>query len=165
MKPCTVEGCGKRRRGEGAKLCFGHYVEKREKRPRQASDLEKVVNRFHASYAVNATTGCWEWTETLSTNKYPQFYIGYGTELNDVFGSNPRIGSHRFSWWLHNGSIDPYSAVHHKCAVRTCVNPAHLQEVSSINNLAEMLERRKYERKISELETALAACTCKADVA
>lgn len=45
--------------------------------------------------------------------------------------------------------------VHHKCGDRRCVNPAHLQVVRPIENVAEMLERNAYLRRIAELEQVL----------
>jgi hypothetical protein len=48
--------------------------------------------------------------------------------------------------------------IHHTCANRTCIAPVHMQRVSQRENVAEMLERTWYQRRIDELEKALAAC-------
>jgi hypothetical protein len=46
--------------------------------------------------------------------------------------------------------------IHHTCANRLCVNPDHLQALSSINNVAEMVERTGYIRRIARLEERVA---------
>ena len=46
--------------------------------------------------------------------------------------------------------------MHHVCANRLCVAVMHLQPVSHHDNNAEMLLRTWYERRIVELESALA---------
>jgi hypothetical protein len=40
---------------------------------------------------------------------------------------------------------------HHICAVRSCVNPDHLQPVTHQQNIAEMMHRNAYQNYISEL--------------
>ncbi|MFJ7227694.1 HNH endonuclease [Streptomyces sp. NPDC098090] len=42
--------------------------------------------------------------------------------------------------------------VHHRCAKPACFNPDHLQLVTQRENVAEMLERNAYIKRIEELE-------------
>ncbi|WP_149030425.1 hypothetical protein [Kitasatospora sp. MBT66] len=52
--------------------------------------------------------------------------------------------------------MDDWIPIHHKCAVRACVNPLHLQAVTPVENTAEMLERKALKARIAELEAELA---------
>jgi hypothetical protein len=51
--------------------------------------------------------------------------------------------------------LKPGEQAHHKCANRSCVNPDHLQPVSSLENTAEMFQRNFYLKRIEDLERAL----------
>jgi hypothetical protein len=69
-------------------------------------------------------TGCWLWTGCLNTD------TGYGR-----YG---RYLAHRVSYVAHTGEILGDRVVHHKCGVRNCVNPDHLESMSAAtNNLPE----------------------------
>ena len=46
-------------------------------------------------------------------------------------------------------------AAHHICANTKCVNPEHLQPVTHRDNIAEMLARHSYLKRIAELEEAI----------
>ena len=77
---------------------------------------------------------------------------GYG--VTSIKGKLVR--AHRVSYQEHVGPIPMGSVVHHTCANRACINPKHLQLLSSTENVAEMLERRAYKDRIAELEAELA---------
>lgn len=57
----------------------------------------------------------------------------------------------------HDGAPLGVQAAHHRCANTMCINPDHLQPVTHRENIAEMLARRSYLNRITELEEALAA--------
>ena len=92
---------------------------------------EQFVDKIH----INTKTGCWEWIG--STN-----HVGYGaTSLN---GKQTR--AHRLSWILHFGPIPPGEGHHgtvvrHKCDVRNCCNPYHLELGSHQDNMRDMVIR------------------------
>jgi hypothetical protein len=54
----------------------------------------------------------------------------------------------------HQLSLGSHQA-HHTCAERACVNPDHLQPVTQRENVAEMLTRKSYVKRIEELEARL----------
>lgn len=67
---------------------------------------------------------CWEWTG--ARNAY-----GYG-----VFKLDGRVVmAHRFSYEAEVGLIPDGLQLDHLCRVRHCVNPAHLEPVTSRENL------------------------------
>lgn len=87
---------------------------------KRRADFERFVNR---------TDGCWLWTGSKA-NGYGMFRIGRVT-----------TGSHRWAWQWANGPIPHGLEVHHKCRIRSCVNPAHLEVMTRRQNL----QRRKFD--------------------
>lgn len=67
-------------------------------------------------YQVDTGTGCWLWLRGHSST-------GYGT----VYIDRKSYGAHVASWELVHGPVPKGFIVHHKCAVRLCVNPEHLE--------------------------------------
>jgi hypothetical protein len=87
-------------------------------------DLD-VLERFWAK--VNKTDTCWLWTASLDT-------AGYG-----LFRVNRKLWkAHRFSYELHIGPIPAGLVLDHVkargCTHTNCVNPAHLEPVTSGEN-------------------------------
>lgn len=79
--------------------------------------------------------GCWIWQG--STNEH-----GYG--VTSLCGKQER--AHRAAWLLFKGEIpggDGYhgTCVRHKCDVRSCCNPDHLELGSHQDNMDDMFER------------------------
>jgi hypothetical protein len=71
---------------------------------------------------IDVTPACWLWTAATSA--------GYGRMRID--GESQL--AHRVSYQIHNGSIPAGLEIDHICRVRLCVNPDHLQAVSSSQN-------------------------------
>lgn len=67
-----------------------------------------------------------------------------------------RLSAYRVMAMATNGAAIGPSPVHHTCANRACIAPAHLQIVTPIANIAEMLHRNWYIERIDVLEAALA---------
>ena len=67
-------------------------------------------------------SGCWLWTGELRNR-------AYGT-----FARGPLALAHRASWLLHVGEIPVGLFVRHKCDVKRCVNPAHLELGTPLQN-------------------------------
>lgn len=90
---------------------------------------------------------------------------GYATSVKDADGKS--IKTHRLVYRVKNGTIPDDMQVHHVCANRACVSPAHLVLATQQENTAEMHARHGYqqhiaylEAKVAELEAKLERCTC-----
>lgn len=92
--------------------------------------------------------GCWVWDGAKTTQ-------GYGCVMvADYIGGkivNRQAMAHRVALEMASGPLGGLQA-HHKCANRSCVNPDHLEPVTSAQNMAEMLARMSYIARIEELE-------------
>lgn len=110
------------------------------------SDFALITSEIHDLFSEDEEHLCWHYTNLGSR--------GYGAMLVS--------GRH---WLMHRVSksaemrrwLQPHEVVHHKCATKSCINPAHLQVVEQAHNAAEMMHRRYYEQRIAELEAELEA--------
>lgn len=89
-----------------------------------------LENRF-LKY-VNKTDTCWLWIG-YKNNK------GYGM----ISIKNKPYLSHRLSYELFKGNIPDNLFIRHKCDVRNCVNPEHLEYGTNQDNVNDMIERNR----------------------
>ncbi len=140
-------------------LCGGHYQQHirrggplraiRFYRPVSLSGAE-LAGWFISEATIIGDNGCRNW---LYARSGPNGYPVASVTLSQ--GNPIRVGVHRFiaQYYLNDGvDLSTYEVVHHKCSNRICINPDHLQIVSSSENNAEMLERKVLQRKIKDLE-------------
>jgi hypothetical protein len=80
-----------------------------------------VPERIEAQ--LNRTADCWLWTGDLDR-------AGYGKLWSD--GRHQRV--HRLAYEAWVGAIPSGMELDHLCRVRNCVNPAHLEPVTSREN-------------------------------
>lgn len=66
---------------------------------------------------------CWLWTGALNEHGYGRYALG-----------SSRPYAHRHAFALTRGPIPAETDLDHLCRVRRCVNPAHLDPVSSAEN-------------------------------
>lgn len=121
-------------------------------REQSLSPLRAAVERGDSRGVVDAllactretSGGCREWMRRLDGNGYGKINVGSRT-----------VGAHRLMAEAVHGPLHG-QPVHHTCANRMCIAPAHLQPISERENIAEMIERNWYKRRIADLEEALA---------
>ena len=66
------------------------------------------------------------------------FYTGNKTFINKNIGNKKEERAHRISYRLHKGPIPKDIVVRHKCDVRLCVNPDHLELGTHQDNMNDM---------------------------
>lgn len=80
---------------------------------------------FQSKVSPEPTSGCWLWTGSLTSEGYGDF--GYK--------ANRRL-AHIYSYELAKGPVPDGLELDHKCRVRSCCNPNHLEPVThQINTL------------------------------
>lgn len=89
-----------------------------------------VVERFHEKYSPEPMSGCWLWLGNPSTGGYGRFRIGSQTN-----NTRRQVYAHIFSFELHKGPVPKGLQIDHRCRVRCCVNPRHLEAVTQKINL------------------------------
>lgn len=90
----------------------------------------------------NPETGCWEWMGHKDMK-------GYGVAT--TYGQPWR--AHRLAFCLEGGTIPAGMQLDHLCRVRHCVNPAHLEVVTSAENT-----RRGVGNKLGEWQAQKTHC-------
>ena len=91
--------------------------------------------RFMAKVSPEPNSGCWLWTGAAHPNGYGSFNLA--SRLTDK--------AHRISYEHFVGDIPDGLEIDHKCRVRCCVNPAHLEPVTHLVNMKRgVLGRRTH---------------------
>jgi len=82
--------------------------------------MKEMTSRFWSKVACRG--GCWEWTASLRRG-YGRFSIGYRT-----------FPAHRVAYEMLVGPIPDGLTLDHLCRNKVCVNPAHLEPVTGVEN-------------------------------
>jgi hypothetical protein len=104
--------------------------------------MDRVLNRWHgvvleerflARTPISTEDACWRWTGLHDAD-------GYGT----LHYEGRMHGAHRIAYALYRGEIPKGIVVRHKCDVRDCVNPSHLELGTQIDNIMDMVKRGRH---------------------
>lgn len=79
---------------------------------------------FEDKYEPVSESGCWIWSDALSTGGYGQYWTG-----------DKAVMAHRYSYEKAGNDIPNGMEIDHLCRVRCCVNPAHLEPVTRAENM------------------------------
>jgi len=91
------------------------------------SNLQTII-RFLTK--IRHTGNCWEWNG--AKNEYGYGFFSLPNNLNGKHGK--LIRAHRFAYELFKGEIPKGLQLDHLCRNRLCVNPDHLETVTSKQN-------------------------------
>lgn len=83
-----------------------------------------MLDRFIQKVRVDKLTGCWIWEAVRDWKGYGQFYDGTAMRK-----------AHRMAWFIFVSDIPEGMQIDHKCRVRHCVNPGHLELVTPKENI------------------------------
>lgn len=79
-----------------------------------------IADRIRLSVDVDDVNGCWVWRRGRDSH-------GYGT----IHVQRKQVGAHRVSYETFVGPIPEGLQLDHLCRNRACVNPGHLEPVTS----------------------------------
>lgn len=98
-------------------------------RPSYADVLtEQQRAQFWARVEKGGSAGCWSWLGPLNHQGYGLFYVTRG-------GRRVAHRVHRIAWELLRSLIPDGLTLDHLCRNRGCVNPDHLEPVTSRENV------------------------------
>jgi len=89
--------------------------------------------RFWERIDKRSVNECWEWMGRKEKEGYGIFTI-----------NGKRMATHRYSYELHNGSIDKKLDVLHKCDNPACCNFLHLFQGTHIDNMKDMISKNRH---------------------
>lgn len=87
-----------------------------------------------AARTVKMESGCWEWLGALDTGGYGIIRVG-----------RERKATHRLSFFLANGFWP--KVCRHTCDNPKCINPEHLLDGSTRENMMDAIERGRIGKK------------------
>jgi hypothetical protein len=97
--------------------------------------MKSVEQRFDEKWIVDSVTGCHNWTATKDRD-------GYGWIRDD--GPNKECRAHRFSLKRKLGRPINFGMLAcHKCNNPSCVNPEHLYEGTTLDNMKDLANSPK----------------------
>ena len=85
---------------------------------------QDAKQRFADKVWFGEPDDCWNWQACLASKGYGFFRVSPTWKIN----------AHRFAYLIWVGPIPDNCVLDHKCRNPTCVNPSHLEPVSSAEN-------------------------------
>lgn len=136
---CSIDGCDGNVFGRG--WCSLHWT--RWRRYGDPFEQQRIRGDLTARFwsKVSKTDTCWLWTGTLDVKGYGQFWDGR------VIARAPR-----FAYTFLVGPIPEGLTIDHLCRVVACVNPVHLEPVTSEENSRRMHVARGHKPSLPEVK-------------
>lgn len=92
-----------------------------------------MIKDFNAHFLsqIELIGRCWWWFGASTPNGYGKFYTGRDENKRRIF-----VSSHRYSYQMFKGDIPEGLSLDHLCRNTLCVNPNHLEPVTTKENVA-----------------------------
>ena len=87
--------------------------------------LRRLLARIERYSVPEPNSGCVLWIGELNGQDYARIPVG-----SHKYGKRRRILVHRFMFELANGPLHPGLEPDHKCRVRCCIEPNHMEAVT-----------------------------------
>lgn len=131
--PCSEDLCDRVAYSKG--LCPRHYSRfQKYGDPNRTSDGRFLPDDEYIKWrSTEDAHGCWIWGGSISAQ-------GYGVASRD----SRKITAHRLSFKTFHGNLPDALDVRHKCDVRRCVNPDHLESGTRADNNRDTAQRGRH---------------------
>jgi hypothetical protein len=97
---------------------------------------QRIREKVMARVEIDAATGCWIWTGPTSGSS------GRGKDYPRMSLDGATVAVHIAMFVVEHGPVPPRKQIDHTCKRRLCVNPAHLEMVTHLENQRRRDRRR-----------------------
>jgi|GEM_PF-982459 len=102
-------------------------AENNRRRAQEETDLFTIDD---ISYTIDEVTGCWNATR-VQRDGYARVFVGGNV-----------VAAHRIMYVRHRGNFAKWQQLDHLCRNKACLNPAHLEPVSRIENVRRAINAK-----------------------
>lgn|GEM_PF-2089545 len=105
---------------------------------------DRMAERYWAKVLANPETGCWEFRGGLGGSGYARIYV-----------DGIVVPGHRYFYQVLVGGIPDGLQLDHLCRVPKCVNPRHLEPVTSAENTRRGNVTKLTRERVAEIKVKL----------